>query len=205
MTLSAQLTHFGVHTTDLDRMVDFYTRVMGFVVSDSGTGRSGARVAFMTQNPECHHQFVLFDGRPQELAYNPVNQISFRLDSLDTLKGYRRALLKEGISRAPDHRPRQCLGALFQGSRGQPGRALCRHAVLHAAALRRAARPRPAERRDPAAHRSDVPRPAALHESRGLDAGHPGPAGRTLAFLPRVARGGPPRAARGHGHLSRCS
>ena len=34
MTLSAQLTHFGVHTTDLDRMVDFYTRVMGFVISD---------------------------------------------------------------------------------------------------------------------------------------------------------------------------
>ena len=55
MTLSAQLTHFGVHTTDLDRMVDFYTRVMGFVVSDSGTGGSGARIAFMTQNPECHH------------------------------------------------------------------------------------------------------------------------------------------------------
>jgi predicted enzyme related to lactoylglutathione lyase len=48
MTLSAQLTHFGVHTTDLDRMVDFYTRVMGFVVSDSGTGGSGARIAFMT-------------------------------------------------------------------------------------------------------------------------------------------------------------
>jgi hypothetical protein len=77
MTLSAQLTHFGVHTTDLDRMVDFYTRVMGFVVSDSGTGGSGARIAFMTQNPECHHQFVLFDGRPKDLAYNPVNQISY--------------------------------------------------------------------------------------------------------------------------------
>ena len=36
MTLSAQLTHFGVHTTDLDRMVEFYTRVMGFVISDHG-------------------------------------------------------------------------------------------------------------------------------------------------------------------------
>ena len=80
MTLSAQLTHFGVHTTDLDRMVDFYTRVMGFVISDQGTGRSGARVVFMTQNPECHHQFVLFDGKPADLPYNPVNQISYRLD-----------------------------------------------------------------------------------------------------------------------------
>ena len=71
-----RLTHFGIHAIDLDRMVDFYTRVMGFVVSDSGVGRSGARVVFMTQNPECHHQFVLFDGRPQDMAYNPVNQIS---------------------------------------------------------------------------------------------------------------------------------
>jgi catechol-2,3-dioxygenase len=105
MALTAQLTHFGIHAVDLDRMVDFYTRVMGFVVSDSGTGRSGARVAFMTQNPECHHQFVLFDGRPDELSYNPVNQISFRLESLDTLRSYRQALLREGIAeqRLTDH------------------------------------------------------------------------------------------------------
>lgn len=105
MTLTAQLTHFGVHATDLDRMVDFYTRVMGFVISDSGTARSGAKVVFMTQNPECHHQFVLFDGRPEELSYNPVNQISFRLDSLDTLKAYRRRLGAEGIApqRVTDH------------------------------------------------------------------------------------------------------
>lgn len=105
MTLSAQLTHFGIHAVDLDRMVDFYTRVMGFVVSDSGTARSGARVVFMTQNPECHHQFVLFDGRSADATYNPVNQISFRLDTLDTLKGYRKALMAEGITedRVTDH------------------------------------------------------------------------------------------------------
>ena len=36
MTLSAQITHFGIHATDLDHMVDFYTRVMGFVISDTG-------------------------------------------------------------------------------------------------------------------------------------------------------------------------
>lgn len=105
MTLSAQLTHFGIHAVNLDRMVDFYTRVMGYVVSDSGTSRSGARVVFMTQNPECHHQFVLFDGRSTDATYNPVNQISFRLDSLDTLKGYRKALMAEGIApdRVTDH------------------------------------------------------------------------------------------------------
>ena len=52
----------------------------------------------MTQNPECHHQFELFDGRPMDLTYLPVNQISFRLVSLDTLKGYRQALIEEGIT-----------------------------------------------------------------------------------------------------------
>jgi catechol 2,3-dioxygenase-like lactoylglutathione lyase family enzyme len=111
MALTAQLTHFGVHATDLDRMVDFYTRVMGFIVSDSGTGRSGARVFFMTQNPECHHQFVLFDGRPGDMTYNPVNQISFRLDSLDTLKAYRKALIAEGITEhcdTPFYTPQPC-------------------------------------------------------------------------------------------------
>jgi hypothetical protein len=48
---------------------------------------------------------VLFDGRPDELSYNPVNQISFRLDTLDTLRGYRQALLREGIveQRLTDH------------------------------------------------------------------------------------------------------
>ncbi len=105
MALTAQLTHFGVHAVDLDRMVDFYTRVMGFIVSDSGVARSGAHVYFMTQNPECHHQFVLFDGRKQDTPYSPVNQISFRLDSIDTLKGYRKALAAEGIApeRVTDH------------------------------------------------------------------------------------------------------
>src|SRR4029079_3506155 len=106
MALTAQLTHFGVHTTDLDRMVDFYTRVMGFVVSDHGTGRSGDRAGLMPHSTEGPQQFVLFDGKPQDLTYNPVNQISYRLDSLDTLKAYRRTLIKEGITehRVTDHR-----------------------------------------------------------------------------------------------------
>ena len=186
MTLSAQLTHFGVHTTDLDRMVDFYTRVMGFVVSDSGTGRSGARVAFMTQNPECHHQFVLFDGRPQELAYNPVNQISFRLDSLDTLKGYRQALLKEGIGehRITDHGNAWAL--YFKDPEGNP-------VELYVDTPFYTPQPcgEPLDLDQPndeilRAHRSNVPRPAALHEPRGLDAGHPGPARRALSCRPDV-------------------
>ena len=183
MTLSAQLTHFGVHTTDLDRMVDFYTRVMGFVVSDSGTGSSGARVAFMTQNPECHHQFVLFDGRPKDLAYNPVNQISFRLDSLDTLKAYRQALLKEGITqhRITDHGNAWAL--YFKDPEGNPVELYVDSPFYT---------PQPCgepldldQPNDEILRRTEAMcrRPAAVHEPRGVDAGHPGAAGRSLSFI----------------------
>ena len=104
----------------------------------------------MTQNPECHHQFVLFDGRPHDLPYNPVNQISYRLDSLDTLKAYRRALIKEGITehRVTDHGNAWAL--YFKDPEGNPVELYRRFTLLYAAALRRAARPRPAQRRDPA-------------------------------------------------------
>lgn len=126
MTLTAQLTHFGIHATDLDRMVDFYTRVMGFVISDHGVSRNtGARIVFMTQDPECHHQFVLFDGRPADEGYSPVNQISFRLDSLDTLKGYRKALAAAGISeqRVTDHGNAWAL--YFKDPEGNPVELYC--------------------------------------------------------------------------------
>ena len=179
MALTAQLTHFGIHTVDLACMVDFYTRVMGFVISDQGVARSGANIVFMTQDPQCHHQFVLFDGRPQDQTYSPVNQISLRLDSLDTLKSYRKALIAEGDHRAPRDRSRKCLGALLQGSRRQPGRALLRYAILHAPALRRAARSRSAERRDPETYRSDVSAASAFHVARSLDGRSARPARRT--------------------------
>ena len=51
--LNAQLTHFGIHAIDLDRMVDFYTRVMGFVISDTGKSSAGNEIFFMTQDPDC--------------------------------------------------------------------------------------------------------------------------------------------------------
>ncbi len=47
---AAQLTHFGIHTTDLDRMVDFYTLVAGFVISD--TGRRPLRRTRGVRDPE---------------------------------------------------------------------------------------------------------------------------------------------------------
>ncbi len=82
-----RLTHVGLFTRDMERMVDFYTNVMGLVVTDQGEiGSQSARIVFMCADPGEHHQFVLIDGRPDDVAFNVAQQFSFLVDSLDDLR-----------------------------------------------------------------------------------------------------------------------
>jgi catechol 2,3-dioxygenase-like lactoylglutathione lyase family enzyme len=90
------LRHFGVFVTDLDRMADFYTRVLGLAVTDRGD-LGGRTLVFLSRDPDEHHQFVLVSGRPEEVGFNVVNQISFRLPALADLKAMHLALLAEGV------------------------------------------------------------------------------------------------------------
>ena len=89
------LSHVGVFVTNMPRMVDFYTGFLGFAVSDRGATSSGGEIVFMTRDPREHHQFVLATGRPADLNFNIVNQLSFRVDSLDTLRELRRGIANE--------------------------------------------------------------------------------------------------------------
>ena len=84
--ISISFSHCGFYVTDIDRMVDFYTRFLGFVVSDRGTSSQGGEIAFLTRDPEEHHQLVFASGRPKDLQFNIVNQVSLRVDSLQTLR-----------------------------------------------------------------------------------------------------------------------
>jgi catechol-2,3-dioxygenase len=86
MSFSLAFSHVGIHVTDVERMTEFYTRVLRFVVSDRGETSTGGQIVFMTRDPAEHHQFVIASGRPDELEYNLINQISFRVDSLKTLR-----------------------------------------------------------------------------------------------------------------------
>jgi len=97
MPFSLEFSHVGIFVTDLPRMVDFYTRVLGFVVSDRGPRPDGSEIAFMTRDPQEHHQLVLASGRPAGLEFNTINQISFRVDSLGTLRMMYQRLKSEPI------------------------------------------------------------------------------------------------------------
>lgn len=93
----AALSHFGIHVTDVDRMADFYTRLLGLVVTDRGK-LPDRELAFLSRDPDQHHQLVLVTGRPRgDDGFNVVNQISFKLETLDDLKATHRRLREEGV------------------------------------------------------------------------------------------------------------
>jgi catechol 2,3-dioxygenase len=94
---NVQFRHAGFHTTDLEGLVRWYCEVLGFVRSDEGVASFGNRIVFLTQTADEHHQIVLLDGRPDEVPFNPINQLSFRLDSLSDLKRYYDLLSERGI------------------------------------------------------------------------------------------------------------
>ena len=89
-------SHMGIFVTDPARMEDFYTRVLGFAVTDRGWLGSVSLV-FLSRDPRDHHQIVLAAGRPPGAGFNPINQISFRMADLAGLREMHRRLEKEGV------------------------------------------------------------------------------------------------------------
>ena len=96
-TPAVSFSHLGINVTDLARMEDFYTRVLGLLVADRGTIPDGPTLVFLSRDPDEHHQLVLATGRPAGVAYNVVNQISFKLPTLRDLQQMHARVRDEGI------------------------------------------------------------------------------------------------------------
>jgi catechol-2,3-dioxygenase len=89
---NAQLTHLGIFVHDPDRMVAFYTRMFGMVVSDQGDFH-GKHLTFLTGSTDEHHQVVFVKGRTGEPTTKILGQVSFRVETLADLRLF--------VSRAP--------------------------------------------------------------------------------------------------------
>lgn len=96
-TPTLAFSHFGIHVTDMARMEDFYTRVLGLLVMDRGTLPNGPTLCFLSRDPDEHHQMVLVEGRPPGAEHNVVNQISFKVPDLAALKSMHARLRDEGV------------------------------------------------------------------------------------------------------------
>jgi catechol-2,3-dioxygenase len=82
-------------------MEAFYTRALGFTVTDRGDASAqGMRMVFLSRSPNDHHQIVLASGRSDEPnAGSRIQHISFQMTSLDDLRGILQRLETEGASR----------------------------------------------------------------------------------------------------------
>lgn len=97
-------SHMGFACSDIARMEDFYTRVLGFTVTDRGEVM-GMDLVFLSRDPLDHHQLVLVTGRPDNLPPNPfhpqfgsvINQISFRVGSLAELRRLHGIFVSENV------------------------------------------------------------------------------------------------------------
>src|ERR1041384_3554578 len=88
MQEAPRLSHVGLYVRDVPKMIDFYTNVLGFVVSD---GAEDGRITFLSRNPSDHHQVVLVRGRTTDAETAMVQQVSFNVGTLPNVqKGSRK-------------------------------------------------------------------------------------------------------------------
>ena len=85
-----------MYVADAARMEDFYTRVLGFSVTDRGS-LGATKLVFLSRDSREHHQIVLASGRPDGQAFNPINQISFRMAEFPGLREMHRRLAAEKV------------------------------------------------------------------------------------------------------------
>lgn len=90
-----QFSHIGLYVSDLPRMAAFYKQALRFTQTDAGD-LGAVQLVFLSRDPAEHHQLVLATGRPAELGFNVVNQISFRVPDIATLREFHDRLLAHG-------------------------------------------------------------------------------------------------------------
>lgn len=89
-----ELGHVGIRCFDLDKQLDFYTRVLGLHVTDHDDELG---VYFLSARPDVeHHEIVLAKGRNVREDGQLIQQISFRTDSLESVVSYFRRFQAEG-------------------------------------------------------------------------------------------------------------
>lgn len=82
---SLVFSHMGFYVRDLERMARFYKDVLCFTETDRGD-LGQVELVFLSRDPAEHHQLVLATGRPADLSFSVINQISLRVPDLATLR-----------------------------------------------------------------------------------------------------------------------
>lgn len=89
------LGHTGFWVFDLPTMRRFYTEVMGLTVTDEDADLG---IVFLSSQPAVeHHEFVLQVGRTAPADSKLTHQVSWRVDSLETVVDFHRRFQEAGV------------------------------------------------------------------------------------------------------------
>ena len=90
-----ELGHVGLYCTDVQKSLDFYTRILGLTVTDE---HPDGHIIFLSAQPETeHHELALCPGRDVAPGAKVVQQVSFIVEDLTDLKRFHALLKSEGV------------------------------------------------------------------------------------------------------------
>src|ERR1700756_3922494 len=95
-------SHAVLYVADLDNMLDYYTRVLGFAVADRGPmGENAPEIVFLSQDPGEHHQLAFMHAPDRPRGAGALNHLAFRVEGLDELCALIGRIVADGRGRAP--------------------------------------------------------------------------------------------------------
>ena len=90
-----ELGHVGLYCTDVEKSLDFYTRILGLTVTDA---HPEGHIIFLSAQPESeHHELALCPGRDAPRGAKVVQQVSFIVENLSDLKQFHALLKSEEV------------------------------------------------------------------------------------------------------------
>ena len=89
------LGHVGLYCHDLGKMRDFYAGVLGLAITDEDLDRG---ICFLSAQPDAeHHELALAQAREPGQKTQHVQQISFKVKSLDDVRAFYHRLQDAGM------------------------------------------------------------------------------------------------------------
>lgn len=91
------ISHVVINCFDFQKMLEYYTKTLGFFLSDIGK-IGGTDIAFLTLDPEAeHHQLALMSGRQGPPGTGALNHVCFRLATYKDLQARHKMLSELGV------------------------------------------------------------------------------------------------------------
>ncbi|MFP6709763.1 MAG: VOC family protein [Alphaproteobacteria bacterium] len=96
--MGLKLSHAFINVVDVNKVVPFYTDILGFQITDRGHINGEIEAVFMSQDTDNHHQIALAGTLKDNNGLRNLGHVAFRMEKLDDLRALKKRLTSEGIA-----------------------------------------------------------------------------------------------------------